>query len=71
MDRLITLGSQPALQPCSVFKYAIVVCGYTDWQRLRKLHGKSAPTATIIVLETMLALAVVIVTGYLTEIAHP
>jgi putative copper export protein len=50
---------------------AIVVCGYTNWQRLRKLHGKSAPTATIIVLETMLALAVVIVTGYLTEIAHP
>ena len=50
---------------------AIAVCGYINWQRLRKVHWKSEPSATIIVLETMLALAVVIVTGYLTEIAHP
>lgn len=50
---------------------AILVCGYINWQRLRKLREKNAPSAMIIVLETALAAAVVIVTGYLTEIGHP
>jgi putative copper resistance protein D len=49
----------------------IAVCGYVNWRRLHKLHEDSAPSASILVLETTLAAAVVIVTGYLTEIAHP
>jgi putative copper export protein len=49
----------------------ISVCGYINWQRLRKLHEESASSAFIVVIEAMLAAAVVIVTGYLTEIGHP
>jgi putative copper export protein len=49
----------------------ILVCGYVNWRRLRKLHEESASPALIVVLEAMLAAAVVIVTGYLTEIGHP
>jgi putative copper export protein len=49
----------------------ILVCGYLNWRRLRKLHEESSPSASIVLLETMLAAAVVIVTGYLTEIGHP
>jgi putative copper export protein len=48
----------------------ISVCGYVNWQRLRKLHD-SASSVVIVVLEATLAAAVVIVTGYLTEIGHP
>jgi putative copper export protein len=49
----------------------VLVCGYVNWQRLRKLHEEIASPASIVVLEAMLAAAVVIVTGYLTETGHP
>jgi len=49
----------------------ISVCGYVNWRRLRKLHEESASLALIVALEAALAAAVVIVTGYLTEIGHP
>lgn len=49
----------------------ISVAGYLNWQRLRRLHEAGEPSAAIIVLEAVLAAAVVLVTGFLTEIAHP
>lgn len=49
----------------------VSVCGYVNWRRLRKLHEESGSSALIVVLEATLAAAVVIVTGYLTEIGHP
>jgi putative copper resistance protein D len=47
----------------------ISVCGYVNWQRLRRLGGEAA--LSTVVLEATLAGAVVIVTGFLTEIGHP
>ena len=47
----------------------ISVCGYVNWQRLRRLRGEGA--LSTVVLEATLAGAVVIVTGFLTEIGHP
>jgi len=56
-----------------VLKAALVggvgVCGYTNWQRLRKQPESGA--SPVIGIEVALAIVVVIVTGYLTEIAHP
>ena len=49
----------------------ISVAGYVNWQRLRRLHEEDEASAAIIVLEAALAAAVVLVTGFLTEIAHP
>jgi len=49
----------------------ISAAGYVNWQRLRRLHEGDEPSAAIIVLEAALAAAVVLVTGFLTEIAHP
>jgi len=49
---------------------AVSVCGFINWRRLRQLNDESAPFA-VVVLEAALAAAVVIVTGYLTEIGHP
>jgi putative copper export protein len=46
----------------------ICVCGYLNWQRLRKLRGTSAPA---VLFELALAALVSVVSGYLTEIAHP
>ncbi|MGA3236309.1 MAG: CopD family protein [Bryobacteraceae bacterium] len=58
-----------------VLKAGLVVgisaCGYVNWRHVRKLHEKSASSASIVVLEATLAAAVAIVTGYLTEIGHP
>jgi putative copper resistance protein D len=48
----------------------ISVCGYVNWRRLRKARQESVSSA-IVVLEAALAAAVVIITGYLTEIGHP
>jgi len=62
-------GRLLVLKACLVA--GISVCGYINWRRLRKLHEESAPSAWILVLEATLAAAVVSVTGYLTEIAHP
>jgi putative copper export protein len=49
----------------------ISVAGYVNWQRLRRLQEVDEPSVAIILLETALAAAVVLVTGFLTEIAHP
>jgi putative copper export protein len=49
----------------------ISFAGYLNWQRLRRLQEVDEPSAAIIVLEAALAAAVVLVTGFLTEIAHP
>jgi copper transport protein len=46
----------------------IAGCGYINWRRLREMEMRSA---AIIVLEAVLAVMVVLVTGFLTEIAHP
>jgi putative copper export protein len=48
----------------------VSICGYVNWRRLRKAHQEGASSA-IVALEAVLAAAVVIVTGYLTEIGHP
>jgi putative copper export protein len=53
----------------AVLVCGVMVCGYINWQRLRKLHAESDSSFTLI--EVALAVAVAIVTGYLTEIAHP
>jgi putative copper export protein len=49
----------------------ISIAGYFNWQRLRRLHESGEASAAIVVLEAVLAAAVVLVTGFLTEIAHP
>jgi putative copper export protein len=49
----------------------ISIAGYFNWQRLRRLHESGEASAAIIVLEAALAAVVVLVTGFLTEIAHP
>jgi copper transport protein len=49
----------------------IAVAGYLNWQRLRQAHEVDESSVAIIVLEAALAVAVVVVTGFLTEIAHP
>ena len=49
----------------------VVICGYANWQRLRRLREDAESSAWIIVLEATLAATVVIVTGFLTEIGHP
>jgi putative copper export protein len=58
-----------------LMKVAVVagvsVCGYVNWQRLRRLHVEDEPSGAIIVLEAALAVAVLLVTSVLTEIAHP
>jgi putative copper export protein len=50
---------------------AISIAGYVNWQRLRRRQEIDEPSVAIIILETALAAAVVLVTGFLTEIAHP
>ena len=50
---------------------AVSVCGYVNWRRLCNVHEESASWASIVILEAALAVAVVIVTGFLTEIGHP
>ena len=49
----------------------IAACGYSNWQRLRKSHPEKLPDETVIVLEAVLAGAVVLVTALLTETGHP
>lgn len=49
----------------------ISIAGYLNWQRLRRLHEVDEPSVAIIALEAVLTIAVVLVTGFLTEIAHP
>jgi copper transport protein len=49
----------------------ISACGYSNWQRLRKLHPEKLSEETVIVLEAALAGAVVLVTALLTETGHP
>jgi copper transport protein len=48
----------------------VSACGYVNWRRLRRPPEESV-ASWIVVLEAVLAAAVVIVTGYLTEIGHP
>jgi putative copper export protein len=50
---------------------AISICGYVNWHHLRRWRADSESSTSIMVLEATLAIAVVIVTGYLTEIGHP
>lgn len=45
---------------------AISACGFVNWQRARA--GQLPPVASV---ETALALAVVVITAFLTETAHP
>jgi len=47
----------------------ISVCGYINWRRLRRMRGEGG--FSIVVLEATLAGAVVVATGFLTEIGHP
>lgn len=49
----------------------ISIAGFINWRRLRRLREVDESSAAIIVLEAMLAVVVVIVTGLLTEMAHP
>jgi copper transport protein len=49
----------------------ISIAGYFNWQRLRRLHVEGETSAAIILVEAALAVAVVLVTSVLTEIAHP
>jgi copper resistance protein D len=48
----------------------ISVCGFANWRDLRHSAANRSPRVTIWI-ETALALAVLIVTAFLTEIAHP
>jgi putative copper export protein len=50
---------------------AASICGYVNWRHLRRWRADSESSMSIMVLEATLAIAVVIVTGYLTEIGHP
>lgn len=50
---------------------AASICGYVNWRRLRREQTGDGSSTSIIVLEATLAVAVVIVTGFLTEIGHP
>lgn len=50
---------------------AAAICGGVNWRRLHRLPASGDASLSVVVLESMLALAVVIVTGYLTEIGHP
>ncbi len=47
----------------------IAACGYINWQRLRKPGDEGG--SSFLRIEVALAVAVAIVSGYLTEIAHP
>ncbi len=49
----------------------IAACGYSNWQRLRRLHPQKFSGETLIVLEALLTIAVVLVTALLTETGHP
>jgi putative copper export protein len=49
---------------------AVSACGYTNWRRLRS-SPRDDGSMSIIMLELTLAIAVVIVTGVLTEVSHP
>jgi putative copper export protein len=49
----------------------IAWAGYANWRRLRGLREVDESSVAIMVLEAMLAIVVVIVTGLLTEMAHP
>lgn len=49
----------------------VAVCGGVNWRRLHRSPETGHASLSIAVLESVLALAVVIVTGYLTEIGHP
>ena len=57
-----------------ILKVALVggvsVSGFTNWRRLRAGAGGRSARSTIWI-ETALALAVMIVTGFLTEVSHP
>ena len=53
------------------FVGGIAACGYSNWQRLRKSHPDKLPAETVIVLEAVLAGAVVLITALLTETGHP
>ncbi len=50
---------------------AASICGYVNWRRLRREQMGDGSSTSIIVLEATLAVGVVIVTGFLTEIGHP
>ncbi len=47
----------------------VAICGYFNWQRLRLRAPENTPRT--IVTETIFALAVVIVTAFVTETGHP
>lgn len=49
----------------------ITGCGFVNWQRLRRLHSQELRLFGIVVLELILAGAVVLATGLLTETGHP
>jgi putative copper resistance protein D len=50
---------------------AVSICGYVNWRHIRRLPVGNDSSMSVIVLETTLAIAVVIVTGCLTEIGTP
>jgi putative copper export protein len=50
---------------------AVSMCGYVNWHHIRRLPVGNDSSLSVMLLETTLAIAVVIVTGYLTEIGHP
>jgi putative copper export protein len=62
---LTDYGRVLALKACIVG--AISVCGFLNWRGLRRRQGFSWLVAT----EVALAALVAIVSGFLTEIAHP
>lgn len=50
---------------------AIGCCGFVNWRRLQRMIPHETGSLTIVVLETLLAVAVVLVTAVLTETGHP
>jgi putative copper export protein len=50
---------------------AIGGCGFVNWRRLRRMIPNETDSLAIVVLEALLAVAVLLVTALLTETGHP
>ena len=50
---------------------AVLLCGFTNWRRLHRFRVEELSSRSIILHEVALAVAVVVVTGFLTETGHP
>ena len=50
---------------------AVGGCGFVNWRRLKRIIPYEADSLAIILLEAVLAIAVVLVTALLTETGHP